>query len=128
MSKSNKVEHQQHLEESVEYILEHKSGWTQFTNWAREKYHINNRQANDLWKQAWDILTDDFEENIRTTVNQTMTELEQIKMNAIQNEDRRIWLETVKYQNKIRGGEVERSQVDVTVKDLNLTWGSTEAN
>ena len=65
MSKSNKVEYQQHIDESVEYILENKSGWTQYTSWAREKYHINNRQANDMWKDAWVILNDEFSDNIR---------------------------------------------------------------
>ena len=48
--KSNKFNHEKHLEESIEWIIENKAGWTQFTTWAREKYHINNGQANDLWK------------------------------------------------------------------------------
>ena len=46
MKKSNKLQHNTHLDECVEYILQHKSGWTQFTNWARERYDINNKQAN----------------------------------------------------------------------------------
>lgn len=120
--KSNKIEHQQHIEESVEYILENKSGWTQFTSWAREKYHINNRQANDLWKDAWIVLNDEFEDDIRKTVNKTLTELEQVKQSAIENDDRRIWLETIKYQNKIKGGEIERAEVKVT-GEIKLEWG-----
>ena len=80
MSKSNKVEYQQHIDESVEYILENKSGWTQYTSWAREKYHINNRQANDMWKDAWVILNDEFSDNIRESANKALIELEQIKM------------------------------------------------
>lgn len=121
-NKANKVEHQQHIEECVEYILEHKSGWTQFTSWAREKYGINNRHANTMWKDAWDILNEEFSEEIRKTVNKTLTELEQVKMSAIENDDRRIWLETIKYQNKIKGGEIERQEV--THKgEIKLNWG-----
>jgi len=125
-SKSNKVEHQQHIEECVEYILEHKSGWTQFTSWAREKYGINNRHANTMWKDAWDVLNEEFSEEIRKTVNKTLTELEQVKMSAIENDDRRIWLETIKYQNKIKGGEIERQEI--THKgEIKLTWGDADS-
>ena len=123
MSKSNKIEHSAHLDESVEYILENRSGWSQFTNWAREKYHINNRQANDLWKKSWEIISEDFEESIKDTVNKTLLELEQVKLAAIEENDRRIWLETIKYQNKIRGGEIERSEVKVT-GNIQLSWST----
>jgi hypothetical protein len=121
--KSNKIEHSQHLDESVEYILENRSGWSQFTNWAREKYHINNRQANDLWKKSWEVINEDFEDSIKDTVNKTLLELEQVKLAAIEENDRRIWLETIKYQNKIKGGEIERSEVKVT-GNIQLNWGT----
>lgn len=126
MAKSNKVEHQQNIDESVEYILEHKAGWTQYTSWAREKYHINNRQANDLWKQAWDVINDLFEDNIRQSVNETLIKLENLEMMALEENDRRTILDIIKYRNKIRGGEVERHQVDVSVKVIETEWGSNE--
>ena len=37
--------------------------------------------------------------------------------------DKRIWLEAIKYQNKIRGGEIERSEVKVT-GNISLNWGT----
>ena len=123
--KSNKIEHSKHLEESIEYILEHKSGWTQFTTWAREKYHINNRQANDLWKECWITISEDFDESVKDTVNKTLLELEQVKLAAIEENDRRVWLEVIKYQNKIRGGEIERAEVKVT-GDIKLNWGNDD--
>ena len=123
MSKSNKIEHSQHTDECVEYILQNKSGWTQFTSWAREKYGINNRHANTLWKDAWEVINEDFEDNIKDTVNKTLLELEQVKLAAIEENDRRIWLETIKYQNKIKGGEIERSEVKVT-GNIQLNWGN----
>jgi hypothetical protein len=121
--KSNKFNHEKHLEESVEWILENRAGWTQFTTWAREKYHINNRQANDMWKSCWEIMSKDFDERIKHTVNEALMELEQLKEDAIINEDRRIWLEVIKYQNKIKGGEIERieAKIDTNVK---LSWGN----
>ena len=121
--KSNKIEHTQHIDESVEYILGNRAGWSQFTNWAREKYHINNRQANDLWKKCWDVINEEFEDSIKDTVNKTLLELEQVKLAAIEENDRRIWLETIKYQNKIRGGEIERQEVKVT-GNVVLSWGT----
>jgi len=120
--KSNKIKFNQHIEESVEWILENKAGWTQFTTWAREKYGINNRHANELWKLCWEVLSKDFDQRIKTTVDETLMELEQLKENAIINDDRRIWLETIKYQNKIKGGEIERQEIKVQA-DIKLTWG-----
>lgn len=128
MAKSNKIENIQNLQECVDYIMDNRSGWSQFTSWYMEKHSANRKYANVVWTKAWEIISEDFSDSIKQSVNQTMLELERLKENAIQNEDRRVWLETVKYQNKIRGGEVERSQVDVTVKDLNLQWGSTSEN
>jgi hypothetical protein len=126
MSKSNKIEHQQHIDESVEYILQNKSGWTQFTSWAREKYGINNRMANELWKSCWEVLSKDFDERIKHTVDEALMELEQLKLSAIENEDRRIWLETIKYQNKIKGGEIERQEINIK-GNIVLNWGTDES-
>jgi hypothetical protein len=52
-----------------------------------------------------------------------MLKLEQIEEAAIEENDRRIWLEVVKYRNKIRGGEIERSEVKVT-GNIQLNWGT----
>jgi hypothetical protein len=124
-SKSNKIEHTQNLDECVEYILQHRSGWSQFTTWAREKYGINNRHANTLWKDAWIIISEDFEDSIKDTVNKTLLELEQVKLAAIEENDRRVWLEVIKYQNKIKGGEIERQEVKVTGNvSVSLNWGT----
>ena len=76
--KSNKFNHEKHLEESIEWIIENKAGWTQFTTWAREKYHINNRQANDLWKSCWELMSKDFDERIKHTVNEALMELSRL--------------------------------------------------
>jgi len=125
MSKSNKLEYLENIEECVEYILQHKSGWTQFTTWAREKYGINNRHANTLWKEAWKTISSEFDDEIKNTVNKTLLELEQVKEAAIEENDRRIWLEVIKYQNKIKGGEIERQEV--TVKgEIKLNWGTDD--
>jgi len=123
MSKSNKIDHTTHIEESVEWILDNKANWTQYTNYAREKYHINNRQANDLWKESWKIISEDFEDSVKQSVNNALLELEQLKEIAMADNDKRIWLEAIKYQNKIRGGEIERSEVKVT-GNISLNWGT----
>jgi hypothetical protein len=74
-------------------------------------------------------MSNDFDERIKHTVDQTLTELEQLKESAIIDNDRRVWLEVIKYQNKIRGGEIERSQVEVKGElNINLNWGSENLN
>ncbi|WP_445780298.1 hypothetical protein [Shewanella sp.] len=113
MIKSNKIEHEHHIDESVEHILENKSGWTQYTTWAREKYHINNRQANDMWKNAWKVINTLFEENIQQSVNEALVSLERLEQMALEENDRRTLLEIIKYRNKIRGGEVERHHHEI---------------
>ena len=120
--KSNKFDHKKHLEESIEWIIENKSGWTQFTTWARERYGINNRMANELWKSCWEIMSKDFDERVKHTVNEALMELEQLKEQAIIDNDKRIWLEIIKYQNKIKGGEIERQEIKVQ-GDIKLSWG-----
>jgi hypothetical protein len=123
-NKSNKITHTIHLDESVEYILNNKSGWTEFTNWAREKYDINNKQANTLWKEAWEVLHKDFSDNIQHTVEKTLLELEQIKTAAKEAQDRKTWLEILKYQNKIQGGEIEKHEIEHkgSIK-IQTNWG-----
>jgi hypothetical protein len=107
----------------VNWILDNKANWTQYTNFAREKYHINNRQANDLWKQAWVIISEDFEDSVKQSVNNALLELEQLKEIAMADNDKRIWLEAIKYQNKIRGGEIERQEIKVQ-GNVTLSWGN----
>ena len=107
----------------MNWILDNKANWTQYTNFAREKYHINNRQANDLWKQAWVIISEDFEDSVKQSVNNALLELEQLKEVAMADNDKRIWLEAIKYQNKIRGGEIERQEIKIQ-GNVELSWGN----
>ena len=123
MSKSNKIENINNLQECVDYILEHRAGWSHFTNWYVEKYGANRRYANLVWNEAWKIIVDDFEDSVKQSVTETLLKLDQIEEEAIAENDRRIWLEVVKYRNKIRGGEVERQEVKVT-GDIKLNWGN----
>jgi len=123
MSKSNKIENINNLQECVDYILDNRSGWSQFTLWYVEKYGANRKYANLVWNEAWKIIIDDFEDSVKQSVTETMLKLEQIEEAAIGENDRRIWLEVIKYRNKIRGGEIERSEVKVT-GNISLNWGT----
>ena len=123
MSKSNKIENIQNLQECVDYILNHRSGWSKFTSWYMEKYGANRKYANQVWNKAWEIIIEDFDDNVKQSISETLLKLEQIEESAIADDDRRMWLEVVKYRNKIRGGEVERAEVKVT-GDIKLNWGN----
>ena len=111
-NKANKVEHTQNLQECVDYIMDNRSGWSQFTEWYMEKQDTNRQRANRVWTEAWGIITDDFEDNVKQSIAETMLKLEQIEESAMADNDRRMWLEVVKYRNKIKGGEIERHQVE----------------
>ena len=123
MSKSNKIENISNLQECVDYILDNRSGWSQFTSWYVEKHGANRKYANLVWNEAWKIITDDFEDSVKQSVNETLLKLERLEEEAIAENDRRIWLEVIKYRNKIRGGEIERSEVKVT-GNIQLNWGN----
>ena len=123
MSKSNKIENISNLQECVDYILDNRSGWSQFTSWYVEKHGANRKYANLVWNEAWKIITDDFEDSVKQSVNETLLKLERLEEEAIAENDRRIWLEVIKYRNKIRGGEIERSEVKLT-GNIQLNWGS----
>lgn len=123
--KSNKIKNINNLQECVDYILDKRAGWSQFTTWYMEKHGANRKYANQVWKEAWGIISEDFSDDVKTSVNNAMLELETLKEQAIADNDKRIWLEVIKYQNKIRGGEVERSQVEVKGElNVKLTWGN----
>ena len=107
------VEHQANIQECVDYIMNERSGWSQFTSWYMEKYNTNRQQANRLWKEAWAVITEDFEDNIRQSVSETLLKLEALEEEARAEGDRRIWLDIIKYQAKIKGAEIERHQVNV---------------
>ena len=123
MSKSNKIDNINNLQECVDYILDNRSGWSQFTSWYVEKHGANRKYANLVWNEAWKIIMVDFEDSVKQSVNETLLKLERLEEEAIAENDRRIWLEVIKYRNKIRGGEIERSEVKVT-GNIQLNWGS----
>ena len=122
--KANKIENIQNLQECVDYILNNRAGWSQFTSWYMEKYGANRKYSNLVWKSAWEIIVEDFEDNVRQSITETLLKLEQIEESAVADNDRRMWLEVVKYRNKIRGGEVERQEVKVSGNiNVLLKWG-----
>ena len=43
MLKSNKIEHTNNLQECVDYIMNERAGWSQFTSWYVEKHGANRK-------------------------------------------------------------------------------------
>jgi hypothetical protein len=124
MKKSNNIEHTKNLQECVDYIMNERSGWSQFTQWYMEKQGTSRQRANRVWTEAWAIITEDFEDNVKQSISEAMLKLEAIEESAVADNDRRMWLEVVKYRNKIKGGEIERSEVEHKGEiKINLQWG-----
>jgi len=122
--KNNKSQVTSNLQECIDYIMNNRAGWSQFTAWYMEKFNTNRQKANRIWTESWNVITEDFEDNIKTTVNQTLLKLEELEEVARTENDRRVWLEVIKYQNKIKGGEIERQEIKVQ-GNVTLSWGNT---
>ena len=122
--RSKDIEYTEEIKESVEYILENKAGWTDFTRWYTQKQGVGHTKANRMWKKALTAISDQFQNEINDSVNATVIELENLKQRARENNDRRNELDAIKYQAKLKGLEVERSQVDVNLKQVDLKWGN----
>jgi hypothetical protein len=107
--------------------MNNRAGWSQFTTWYMEKQGTNRQRANRVWNECWGVITEDFEDNIKQTVNETLFKLEELEEVARAENDRRIWLEVIKYQNKIKGGEIDRSQIEVKGEiTIKTTWGNED--
>ena len=125
MEKSNKIEHQQHIDECVEYILTNLAGWTTFTTWAREKYHINNRQANDLWKASWVVISENVAQERASRKDYYMNEIERIKIQAEADEKWGDAIRAVQTQIKLDGLDIQ--QIEAKIEgNINLKWGNDE--
>lgn len=109
--KATKVELEQRLVESTNKIMDDLLGWTAYTTWAMEKYHINRDQANTYWNACWERINEHHSQTIEASVTQTIMDLERQKEQARVAGDRRTELEITKYINKIKGGETERVEV-----------------
>jgi len=78
------------LEECCEAIMSNHFGWGQFKQWYIEKTGLSHAAANE------------------DTVERTLNELEGQKM---ETNDARLRFEITKYQNKIKGGEIDRQEI-----------------
>lgn len=119
----NTIEQEEDLSKCVEYILEHKAGWTDFTRWYTQHKGVGHVKANRMWKKALSAISEQFKNEVSNNVSAKLLELENLKQRARQENDRRIELEATKYQAKLEGLEIERSQLDVKVESVSLKWG-----
>lgn len=121
------IEYSEDTLRCVEYILENKAGWTDFTRWYTQDKGVGHTKANRAWKKAIAAITEQFKDEIENNVSSTLIELENLKQRARQENDRRNELDAIKYQSKLKGLEVERQQVEHRGDMiLNIKWGSDD--
>ena len=121
--KSNKFNYEKHLTECVEYIMTNLAGWTTFTTWAREKYDINNKHANTLWKEAWKIITEDISQERASRKDYYMQELERIKIQAEADNKWGDSLKAIQTQIKLDGLDIQ--QIEAKIQgEVKLSWGN----
>ena len=110
--------------ESAEAIMQNKWGWSQFTNWAKQRFECGSWKANKLWNGAWKHIQKETEKGITYSKNAAFIELEQLKERAAEAGDRRVYLEALKYQGKINKLEDPETQININADKIQLKWGN----
>ena len=127
MGNVNKILRQEELEEAVEYILSNKASWSDFTSWVTEKNGIGHTKANRIWNECWDHIKDSSNSKIQYQADAAFIELENLKQLALQDNDKRTYLEALKYQGKIKGlDQNEIQNVNINFENIKMTWGGEE--
>ena len=124
MSGKKKILKNEELEECIEYILQNKAGWTQFTSWVRERDGIGHTKANRIWNKCWEQINKNSQDQISYQVTAAFLELEDLKNRSKDHGDRRTELEVLKYQNKIVGNESDRLDVSLKVEAIDVSWNN----
>ena len=109
--------------ESAEAIMVNKWGWTDFTNWAKERFECGHYKANKMWNGAWKEIHATTEKGITYSKDAAFIELELLKQQSAEVGDRRTYLDAVKYQGKINKLEDADTQININTDNISLSWG-----
>lgn len=123
--KNSELEHQ--FKESAEAIMENKWGWSQFTDWAKQRFECGSWKANKLWNGAWKHIHSTTKKGIQYSKDAAFVELEQLKQRSAEAGDRRVYLEALKYQAKINKLEDTENNITINADKISLKWGDDNA-
>jgi predicted metal-dependent peptidase len=122
-NKMNAIQHQKALDESVDYIMENLASWTAYTLWAKEKYQVKNFEANELWKEAWKVITEQISMDRRDRREYYQAELERIKLQAESDGDWGNSIKALQTQIKLDGMDIQQVEVKGGL-EIKLNWGN----
>ena len=122
--KTKQVELEAQFKESAEAIMQNKWGWTQFTDWAKQRFECGSYKANKLWNGAWKHIQKETEKGITYSKNAAFIELEQLKQRSAEAGDRRTYLDALKYQGKINKLEDADTTINIQADNIKLKWGN----
>jgi hypothetical protein len=122
--KTSKIELEEQIKESAEAIMVNRWGWTLFTDWAKGRFNCGSSKANNLWNWSWEHIYKVTEDGIKYNKDAAFIELENLKQIALEQNDRRTFLEAVKYQGKINNLETSQPMVNITGDNIKLSWGN----
>jgi hypothetical protein len=120
------IEKKQQVKESAEAILSGKLGWTAFTTWAKDHFSCSHYKANQLWNLSWKLIQEDAKNKISYSAQAAFIELEDVKQWALNENDRRAYLDALKYQGKINKLEDPDTQININADKIKLSWGSKD--
>ena len=118
--KSNKVEHQKHVDECVDMVIKMGIGWTTWIDYCKEKYGISKNAANNIWKQAWGEIEKLTDRKNMIKVESLVTRLEQL----YQDGDDNVKLKAIEQLRKI-GGIDASDRMEITHNgEIKFNFGS----
>jgi hypothetical protein len=123
---NNKIELNELIVEGIEYLFSNKAGWTQFTTHFKEKQGIGSSKANKLWNDCWKEINKQTDLKISYDVESAWLEAENLKNIALEVNDRKTYLEALKYQGRLRGLDVQKVEANVNLQSVKLSWGNNE--
>ena len=123
--KSNKIEHEKHILECVRKIVMENASYDEWQRFTTNEYQISHSAGNDIWKEAWKRIKEKSSKDVQSKVDLMLKKLDAIEAEAIDNNDRKIWLETTKYRGKIYG--VEDNKLNVILNhEISFDFGTAD--
>lgn len=122
--KTDKAELEKQIRICAEAIMQERWSWKQFTQWCMNEFDCGMYKANKMWSKAWNHIHKTTEKGITYSKDAAFVELEELKDQALQAGDRRVYLEALKYQGKINKLEDPETQININADKIQLKWGN----
>jgi hypothetical protein len=117
--KSNTAEYEEHITECMDLILYKKLSYSEFKEYASEKYGISVRAAENLWSSVKSRVKERFQDKQEEIINDQLQRTYNLLQRCVESGNRRIEAEVLRDLSKLYGLDVKR--VDITSGDEKIS-------